>query len=101
MLDRFGSRDNSRGNTGSYGVSVEPAALLRLSARDRKKALKMMENGEAFDEESGGEGEWRRELQVMLMLNVKAEMEILAEKEGGVEGWVERRLIEEAGLKNV
>lgn len=83
-------------------VVMEPAGLLRLSARDRKKAAKMLENSEVFREEEkgarGAERQWRGELQVMLMLNVKAEMEILAEREGGVVGWVRDRLVEEVGL---
>ncbi|KAK0510386.1 hypothetical protein JMJ35_006818 [Cladonia borealis] len=71
----------------------ECKGLLRLSGRDRKKAVKMLENSEWLKEE-GVEREWRRELQVMLMLNVKAEMEVLSERVGGVEGWVEERLLE-------
>ncbi len=67
--------------------------LLRLTKRDRKKAVKML--GRGICEEYGVEQEWRRELQVMLMLNVKVEMEILSQREGGVEGWVEDRLCEE------
>ena len=67
--------------------------LLRLSARDRHKATKMLENSAVFRED-GSEEEWRRELQVMLMLNVKAEMESLGEREGGVDGWVDEKLLE-------
>lgn len=44
--------------------------VLRLSARDRRIAGKMLER-EDLDEE------WGRELRVMLMLNVKAEIQIL------------------------
>jgi len=66
--------------------------VLRLSGRDRHKARKMLENNVVLGEE-GRESEWRREVQVMLMLNVKAEMEVLAEREGGVVGWVEGRLL--------
>ena len=66
--------------------------LLTLSARDRKKAVDMLERME-FLQESGTEEEWRRELQVMLMLNVKAEMEVLAEGEGGVKRWVDEKLV--------
>lgn len=66
--------------------------LLRLSARDRKKAADMLKS--EVLQEGGKEEEWRRELQVMLMLNVKAEMEILAEREGGVHAWVEEKLLE-------
>ncbi|KAL8890930.1 MAG: hypothetical protein Q9215_002007 [Flavoplaca cf. flavocitrina] len=57
--------------------------LLRLSKRDRKKAVKML--GQEICEELGVERQWRRELQVMLMLNVKVEMEILSQRDGGIE----------------
>ena len=67
--------------------------LLTLSARDRKKAVDMLERMESL-QECGTEEEWRRELQVMLMLNVKAEMEVLAEREGGVKRWVDEKLLE-------
>jgi meiotic recombination protein SPO11 len=49
---------------------------LRLTTRDRKKALKMLENPVCQHEI---EAFWRRELQVMLMLNIKAETQILGE----------------------
>lgn len=71
--------------------------LLRLSGRDRKKAAKMLENSSVF-QEGGEEKEWRRELQVMLMMNVKAEMEILGARKGGVTDWVEEQLSVRAGL---
>ncbi|KAL8993495.1 MAG: hypothetical protein Q9169_006301 [Polycauliona sp. 2 TL-2023] len=67
--------------------------LLKLSRRDRKKAVKML--GQGIFEEDGVERECRRELQVMLMLNVKVEMEILSQQDGGIETWVENRLCEE------
>lgn len=67
--------------------------LLVLSARDRKKAVKMLEK-ETYHE-AGPEQEWRREMQTMLMLNMKAEMEMLGERNGGVEKWVEQRLCDE------
>lgn len=71
----------------------DSAGILHLSLRDRKKAAKMLE----WDlmRENGPEMEWRRELQVMLMLNFKAEMEVLGEREGGLEMWVQERLVEE------
>ena len=71
----------------------EYSDLLRLSARDRKKAADMLERSEVL-QEGGMEEEWRRELQVMLMLNVKVEMEILADRDGGMKGWVEEKLLE-------
>jgi meiotic recombination protein SPO11 len=51
-------------------------AWLRLTPRDRRKALKMLENPVCQEEV---EASWRRELQVMLMLNIKAEIQILGE----------------------
>ena len=77
---------------------LESNGLLRLSGRDRKKATKMLENNPVI-EENGEEPEWRRELQIMLMLNMKAEMEILAEGEQGVVGWVDAKLVAGAGRK--
>lgn len=74
---------------------LEGKGLLRLTKKDRKKAAKMLE----WDvlKEGGLEMGWRREVQIMLMLGVKAEMEILGGREGGVEGWVERKLVERNG----
>lgn len=69
----------------------ESKGLLRLTVRDRKKAVKMLEK--ALLEENGAEREWRRELQVMLMVGVKAEMELLAERGGGLEGWLGGKLL--------
>jgi len=74
------------------GMSI---GLLQLTMRDRKKAMQML--ARPLLDEEGEEKEWRRELQVMLMLGVKAEMEILADRVGGVCGWVEERLLEEIG----
>ncbi|CAD6589048.1 MAG: hypothetical protein ASARMPRED_003873 [Alectoria sarmentosa] len=82
------SRDVLAGN-----AHDEYNGLLRLSARDRKKAADMLEKSEVL-QDGGKEEEWRRELQVMLMLNLKGEMEVLAERAGGVKGWVEEKLLE-------
>lgn len=46
--------------------------LLALTKRDRRKARNML-NQECMDTEA----EWRGQLQVMLMLNLKAELQIL------------------------
>lgn len=70
---------------------LEGEGLLRLTKRDRKKAAKMLE-WDVLQESQ--EGQWRREVQVILMLGVKAEMEILSCRDGGVQGWVEGRLLE-------
>lgn len=71
----------------------EGAGLLRLSLRDRRRAVGMMKKNNL---KNGKDKEWRRELQVMLMLGLKAEMELLGNRKKGLEGWVERKLI----LKN-
>ncbi|KAL8733192.1 MAG: hypothetical protein Q9181_003675 [Wetmoreana brouardii] len=76
--------------SGTHGNDSK--GLLTLSVRDRRKAVQML--GWRIFEEDGVEQEWRRQLQVMLMLNTKVEMEILSEREGGFEGWVEERLSE-------
>lgn len=81
--------------TNSKPDGEERKGLLRLSTRDRKKAVGML--GKEICEEEGAEQEWRRELQVMLMLNTKVEMELLSEREGGVEGWVEEKISEKLG----
>lgn len=60
--------------------------LLRLSARDRRKASKMLER-EMFAEH-GPEPEWRREAQVMLMLNLKAEIQLTEARPGGLVKWL-------------
>jgi meiotic recombination protein SPO11 len=64
----------------------ESQGQLKLSDRDRKKAIRMLER-ETFKLEL----EWRREVQMMLMLNVKAEIQILDAKEGGLVSWLEAK----------
>ncbi|TLD35479.1 DNA topoisomerase IV alpha subunit [Venturia nashicola] len=60
--------------------------LLKLSARDRRKATSMLEREQSA--EGGTEPEWRRELQVMLMLNVKAEIQLLEARTDGLVGYL-------------
>ncbi|KAF2827051.1 DNA topoisomerase IV, alpha subunit [Ophiobolus disseminans] len=64
----------------------ELQGLMKLTARDRTKAVRMLE----WDlcAEDGPEQAWRQELQSMLMLNIKAEMQILDELPGGLVSWV-------------
>jgi meiotic recombination protein SPO11 len=58
-----------------HGLQREKSqSCLKLTRHDRRKAILMLEKA-AFQEEI--EPSWRRELQVMLMLNVKAEIQIL------------------------
>jgi meiotic recombination protein SPO11 len=59
--------------------------LLKLSARDRRLAQRMLDR-EPFTE-YGLEPECRRELQTMLMLNVKAEIQLLEADARGLQGW--------------
>jgi meiotic recombination protein SPO11 len=64
--------------------------LLKLSGRDRRKATRMLER-EPFIEK---EPEWRRELQAMLFLNMKAEIQLLEAQEGRIAGWLaSKRLV--------
>jgi meiotic recombination protein SPO11 len=69
---------------------VEKVGLLELTSRDRRIARRMLEK-ETMEEE-GREAEWRRELQVMLMLNLKAEIQILSDGDGGLEKWLDEKL---------
>ncbi|CAG8931262.1 unnamed protein product [Penicillium salamii] len=66
-------------------------ALLSLTGRDRKKIISMLHNSPVWASD-GPELQWRVELQRMLLLNAKAEIEILYECSGGLEGWIERRM---------
>jgi meiotic recombination protein SPO11 len=64
--------------------------LMRLTARDRIQAARMLE----WDlcTEDGPEQGWRQELQKMMVLNVKAEMQILDELPGGLLSWLSYEL---------
>ena len=68
----------------------DKAGLLKLTSRDRRIATRMLEK-DALGE-GGRDLEWRREFQVMLMLNIKAEIQILSSGEGGLENWLDCRL---------
>lgn len=87
-LKRLGIR--SKDITTLSSVDDE-TGLLRLTARDRRRARRMLGNKELVEE--GEETEWRRDLQYMLMLNVKAEIQILSNQEGGLERWLEREIL--------
>lgn len=64
--------------------------LLNLSKRDRNIAKKMLARDDADTEDL----QWKRELQLMLMLNMKAEIQILGNEEKlGV--WLDTRLMRE------
>lgn len=66
--------------------------MLKLTARDRRIATRMLAKEDVFGEE-GIEPEWRHEVQTMLMLNVKAEIQILGNGEA-LGNWLDGRLMD-------
>lgn len=66
-------------------------ALNPLTARDRKKIIAMLSSNPVWAVD-GPELEWRAELQKMLMLNLKAELEILYDRDDGIEGWIDQEM---------
>ncbi|KAF3034495.1 hypothetical protein E8E12_003991 [Didymella heteroderae] len=76
------SRARIREDGTEISATPELQGMMRLTTRDRSKAMRMLE----WDlcSETGPELEWRCELQTMLMLNTKAEIQILDELPGGV-----------------
>lgn len=83
-------------------VETNPAAesrqdgLLRLTDRDRGRARAMLTRSL---QTNGADGAvwadwpgWRREVRVMLMLSVKAEMQVLDQRDGSMRSWVEGKL---------
>jgi meiotic recombination protein SPO11 len=76
-------------DTDTSGMS-ELRGLMKLTTRDRTKAVRMLEWDVCAHE--GAEQEWRHELQTMLMLNNKAEMQILDELPGGLVSWLSSEL---------
>ncbi|KKK12357.1 hypothetical protein AOCH_001289 [Aspergillus ochraceoroseus] len=71
--------------------SLGDETLIRLTMRDRKKVVSMLTKNPVWAVD-GPELEWRAELLRMLMLNVKAETEILYHRHGGLEGWINRQM---------
>ncbi|KAL4788444.1 Spo11/DNA topoisomerase VI subunit A [Aspergillus varians] len=70
--------------------------LMPLTMRDRRKIVSMLLRSPVWAAD-GPELEWRVELQRMLMLNVKAEIEILYDREDGLEGWIDREMGRQLG----
>ena len=70
-------------------TEVDVQGKMNLTARDRNIALKML----AKSATEGRDADWRRELQTMLMLNVKAEIQILGNGEM-LGAWLDRKLLE-------
>ncbi|KAE8144853.1 meiotic recombination protein spo11 [Aspergillus avenaceus] len=69
----------------------EDEASMSLTARDRKKIVAMLCNSPVWAVE-GPEPEWRAELLLMLMLNLKAEIEILYDRKDGLERWIDQKM---------
>ena len=89
------SGDVVRAAAARHSGAAAAAAVMPLSGRDRRRAALMLARGPFCEGGDGGpaEPEWRRELQVMLLLNVKAEMQILEGSErGGLGAWVGGRV---------
>lgn len=84
--------DRKPGNDGGTTTAAlaDAQGVLKLTIRDRKKAGHMLEWGVCG--EHGSEPSWRAELQRMLMLNIKAEMQILDELPGGLVSWLGNQL---------
>lgn len=84
-------------------LSIEAAGDRRsvqpLTTRDRRKARIMLEK--PIFAEGGAEPHWRAELQIMLMLNVKAEMQVLSDIDGGIEGWLDKKITAELASASV
>lgn len=68
------------------GPMFDAQGIMRLTPRDRRKACRMLEWDVCA--EDGPEPSWRSELQRMLMLNVKAEMQVLEGVPGGIASWI-------------
>jgi len=75
---------------GERNAGSDKVGLLRLTPRDRRIAKSMLSREILWEE--GREAAWRRELQVMLILNIKAEIQILSQSRGGLEGWLDGQL---------
>ncbi|CAI7669448.1 unnamed protein product [Penicillium pancosmium] len=64
---------------------------LSLTTRDRKKIVSMLRRSPIWASD-GVEPEWCAELQRMLMLNVKVEIEKLYGDGGSLENWIDRKM---------
>jgi meiotic recombination protein SPO11 len=71
---------------GRQDTHHQAQGLLRLSVRDRRLAQRMLDREQCTEDGPGSE--YRRELQNMLMLNIKAEIQLLEAGVGGLHGWL-------------
>lgn len=72
-------------------ASGEGRGLIPMTLRNRRKARSLLDKP-PFQEEAD-EAEWRRELQIMLMLNRKAEIQCMSDSDGGLERWLGREIV--------
>ncbi|KAH0352584.1 DNA topoisomerase IV, alpha subunit, partial [Aureobasidium melanogenum] len=70
--------------------------LMTLTSRDRHKARKMLEWGQNASSDEGAQ--WSRELQVMLMLNLKAEMQIVDSDSSGLINMIKSAAYEDSSM---
>lgn len=75
----------------SEAGSLDDGSFIPLTLRDRRKAIAMLTRSPVFGDH-GPEPKWRAELQRMLLMNYKAEIEALYERQGGVEAWLDCKL---------
>jgi meiotic recombination protein SPO11 len=66
-------------------------SVLKLTARDRRKAVAMLERSSSESTDKVDE-QCRMELQQMLMLNIKAEIQILEERPWALERWLNGKM---------
>jgi meiotic recombination protein SPO11 len=91
--------------TANRGGGKLESQCLRLTERDRKRAVRLLErgcksnavysmNGMHFPKMKNKEerNEYAQELQIMLMVNYKAEMQVVEEFSGGVGGFLQTLL---------
>ncbi|TGO37998.1 hypothetical protein BHYA_0084g00290 [Botrytis hyacinthi] len=76
----------------------ENEGLLKLSKRDRRLAVRMLQRD--ICQWGGDEDEWRKEIQVMLMLNKKAEIQIIGNG-SALEIWLNESLGKETSKLKV
>ncbi|KAI9757520.1 MAG: hypothetical protein M4579_003433 [Chaenotheca gracillima] len=75
----------------SIDAASEGRGVLSLTVRDRRQARKMLERD--IYSENGPEPGWRRELQIMLFTNVKAEIQVINEGNQTFDQWLEGKLV--------
>lgn len=79
-------------NAGSWRRQGAVESLITLTATDRKTAVRVLQSIEDQDvEESHEDLEQARELQVMLMLNVKAEIQAIDDM-GDLSSWLDEKM---------